>query len=160
MEEGTHEELVKLQGHYYKLLQAQTKLPGRSNKEFIALFQLKNEFCLIAEQPTEAAEEDKRSSRIFAGPRSPSLPYHRFSLASITSFNFSSQQDETDDSEIIEELPPAPVMRIAKYNQPEWWAILLGSLGAVVVGGSIPAVSVLFGDLYGVRNCNAHFFQD
>lgn len=51
---------------------------------------------------------------------------------------------------MVEKIPPASVWKILKFNKPEWWAIAIGTLSTLLVGGSVPALSVLFGELYGV----------
>lgn len=96
-------------------------------------------------------EEDAKSTRVVPTVRH-SLPGHRFSMVSVTSFGaLSSQRSEVDETEVDEQLPPASIIRIIKYNAPEWLAILVGCISTLVVGGSIPAVAVLFGELYGVN---------
>ena len=62
----------------------------------------------------------------------------------------SSQKSEVDVTEADQELTPAPLSRIIKYNAPEWLFILIGAISTLAVGGNIPAVAVLFGELYGV----------
>jgi ATP-binding cassette, subfamily B (MDR/TAP), member 1 len=45
----------------------------------------------------------------------------------------------------------APLWDILKLNKKEWKEITLGCIGAFIVGCSMPAFAVLFGDVYGVR---------
>lgn len=57
--------------------------------------------------------------------------------------------------QIVEEDPddqvePAPVARILKYNLPEWPYMLLGSLGAAVNGFVNPLYAFLFSEILGV----------
>lgn len=56
--------------------------------------------------------------------------------------------DQEDPDERVE---PAPVLRILKYNRPEWPYMLLGSLGAAVNGSINPIYAVLFSQIIGVR---------
>uniref|UniRef100_A0A673MZ73 Bile salt export pump n=1 Tax=Sinocyclocheilus rhinocerous TaxID=307959 RepID=A0A673MZ73_9TELE len=49
-----------------------------------------------------------------------------------------------DDSEEVE---PAPVARILKYNAPEWPYMLFGSFGAAVNGGVNPVYALLFSQI-------------
>lgn len=58
------------------------------------------------------------------------------------------QMDQGDPDDRVE---PAPVLRILKYNQPEWPYMLLGSLGAAVNGSINPIYAVLFSQILGVR---------
>ncbi|XP_051532212.1 bile salt export pump-like [Myxocyprinus asiaticus] len=46
-----------------------------------------------------------------------------------------------------EEVEPAPVARILKYNAPEWPYMLFGSFGAAVNGGVNPVYSLLFSQI-------------
>uniref|UniRef100_A0A3B3D028 Bile salt export pump n=1 Tax=Oryzias melastigma TaxID=30732 RepID=A0A3B3D028_ORYME len=50
---------------------------------------------------------------------------------------------EEDD----EQVEPAPVARILKYNAPEWPYMLFGSFGAAVNGGVNPVYSLLFSQI-------------
>ncbi|XP_015822022.1 bile salt export pump isoform X2 [Nothobranchius furzeri] len=52
-----------------------------------------------------------------------------------------------DDADGNEER--APVVRILKYNQPEWPYMLLGSLGAAVNGSVNPIYAILFSQILG-----------
>lgn len=54
-----------------------------------------------------------------------------------------------------EEVEPAPVARILKYNLPEWPYMLFGSIGAAVNGGVNPVYSLLFSQILAVRICSA-----
>uniref|UniRef100_A0A9J7Y3Q1 Bile salt export pump n=1 Tax=Cyprinus carpio carpio TaxID=630221 RepID=A0A9J7Y3Q1_CYPCA len=48
---------------------------------------------------------------------------------------------------VVEEVEPAPVTRILKYNAPEWPYMLFGSFGAAVNGGVNPVYSLLFSQI-------------
>lgn len=50
-----------------------------------------------------------------------------------------------------EQVEPAPVARILKYNAPEWPYMLFGSLGAAINGGVNPVYSLLFSQILAVR---------
>ncbi|KAF4526587.1 hypothetical protein B566_EDAN006401 [Ephemera danica] len=52
--------------------------------------------------------------------------------------------------DLDDEEAEAPMSRILKLNQPEWVEILIGCIGAFIVGCSMPVFAVLFGDIYGV----------
>ncbi|XP_027025790.2 bile salt export pump [Tachysurus fulvidraco] len=59
-------------------------------------------------------------------------------------FNEKGTIPKDDDDEEIE---PAPVARILKYNAPEWPYMVFGSLGAAVNGGVNPVYSLLFSQI-------------
>uniref|UniRef100_A0A8C7LNF2 Bile salt export pump n=1 Tax=Oncorhynchus kisutch TaxID=8019 RepID=A0A8C7LNF2_ONCKI len=49
--------------------------------------------------------------------------------------------------EVEEQVEPAPVTRILKYNAPEWPYMLFGTIGAAVNGGVNPVYSLLFSQI-------------
>lgn len=60
----------------------------------------------------------------------------------------------------VEEVEPAPVARILKYNAPEWPYMLFGSFGAAVNGGVNPVYSLLFSQILAVRFLPAILLYD
>lgn len=64
------------------------------------------------------------------------------------------EEEEEDEEEEVEhedkEVYPVSLMRLLKMNSPEWPYILFGCLAAIVVGGTMPAFAILFGEFYGV----------
>lgn len=84
-------------------------------------------------------------------PRTMSGFAGRFSIASTTGTTpyVSEEQEEIDNDEDIR---PAPLWRIMKYNKPEWLLMLVGSISTLIVGGSMPLIAIVFGELYGVRS--------
>ncbi|KAJ3591657.1 hypothetical protein NHX12_006789 [Muraenolepis orangiensis] len=55
----------------------------------------------------------------------------------------------TDDQDPGERLEPAPVLRVLRYNKPEWPYMLLGSLGAAINGSVNPIYAILFSQILG-----------
>jgi hypothetical protein len=51
-----------------------------------------------------------------------------------------------------EKPPPVSMLTILKKNSPEWPYILLGCVGAIVMGFAMPIFGVLFGSILGVSN--------
>lgn len=49
-----------------------------------------------------------------------------------------------------EEIEPAPVRRILKFNAPEWPYMLFGAVGAAVNGSVTPLYAFLFSQILGV----------
>ncbi|KAM9851204.1 bile salt export pump [Aulostomus maculatus] len=60
-----------------------------------------------------------------------------------------SQREEESEEEEDEHIEPAPIMRILKYNQPEWLYLLIGSLAAAFNGSVNPIYAVLFSQILG-----------
>uniref|UniRef100_A0A8C7L613 Bile salt export pump n=1 Tax=Oncorhynchus kisutch TaxID=8019 RepID=A0A8C7L613_ONCKI len=53
----------------------------------------------------------------------------------------------SQEEEVEEQVEPAPVTRILKYNAPEWPYMLFGTIGAAVNGGVNPVYSLLFSQI-------------
>ncbi|KAG7280410.1 hypothetical protein CRUP_028150 [Coryphaenoides rupestris] len=49
----------------------------------------------------------------------------------------------------VKSVEPAPVLRILRYNKPEWPYMLLGSLGAAINGSVNPIYAILFSQILG-----------
>lgn len=54
------------------------------------------------------------------------------------------------DIPVEEEIEPAPVRRILKFNAPEWPYMLVGAVGAAVNGSVTPLYAFLFSQILGV----------
>uniref|UniRef100_A0A8C8K0B0 Bile salt export pump n=1 Tax=Oncorhynchus tshawytscha TaxID=74940 RepID=A0A8C8K0B0_ONCTS len=57
------------------------------------------------------------------------------------------RQVRDTEEEVEEQVEPAPVTRILKYNAPEWPYMLFGTIGAAVNGGVNPVYSLLFSQI-------------
>lgn len=51
---------------------------------------------------------------------------------------------------VEEEIEPAPVRRILKFNAPEWPYMMVGAVGAAVNGAVTPLYAFLFSQILGV----------
>ncbi|XP_074158313.1 bile salt export pump [Sminthopsis crassicaudata] len=69
------------------------------------------------------------------------------SLPALDNIAASYEEDKNDTFE--EKVEPAPVMRILKYNTPEWPYMLAGSFGAAVNGAVNPLYALLFSQIIG-----------
>lgn len=54
------------------------------------------------------------------------------------------------DIPVEEEIEPAPVRRILKFNAQEWPYMLVGAVGAAVNGAVTPLYAFLFSQILGV----------
>ncbi|XP_044222566.1 bile salt export pump isoform X2 [Thunnus albacares] len=159
VEKGTHSELLERQGVYFTLVTLQNQ--GTSNTANGA--------------DSEAVEEDfdlrvrsfsrgscKSSKRSSVRLRSQSTLSNDFVPDAISgSLKVHLDEDITPENicedDADEHAEPAPVVRILKYNQPEWPYMLLGSLGAAINGSVNPIYAVLFSQIlgtFGIRDVN------
>ena len=51
---------------------------------------------------------------------------------------------EEEDTENVEDTPPPSLVRIARLSSPEWFHLLMGTIGAVGAGAVMPAFAVIF----------------
>lgn len=153
VEEGNHEALVARKGHYYKLLEMQKKNEKNDGDTEDDISKLKQKYRnrVMEELPSKVAlllgsESNWRTSEIDA---LTDLKQHTIPNGSQV-VSVEKTEDQTKGSE----KPPPEVLpsflKILKYNKPEWWAILLGTLSTIIVGSNVTGLAVLFGELYGV----------
>ena len=55
-----------------------------------------------------------------------------------------SAKDEIEDTEDVGDAPPPSLIRIAKLSAPEWFSLLMGTIGAAGAGVAAPAFSLVF----------------
>nr|XP_020450391.1 bile salt export pump-like isoform X2 [Monopterus albus]XP_020450392.1 bile salt export pump-like isoform X2 [Monopterus albus] len=145
VEKGSHTELLERQGVYFTLVTLQNQ--GTSNT--------------ANDEATEACEEDFNvnvgnfshgSHRSSARLRSESKLSNNFFLDALQdSITIPLDKELTPENKCgdDEDVEPAPVARILKYNQPEWPYMLLGSLGAAINGSVNPIYALLFSQILG-----------
>ena len=56
-----------------------------------------------------------------------------------------SQEEEWD-----KDIPEVSLLRVMKANAKEWWLILLGLLGSLILGCIYPAFAIFFGEVFEV----------
>ncbi|KAF5272755.1 hypothetical protein FQA39_LY07782 [Lamprigera yunnana] len=120
-EEGNHDQLMEKKGAYFELVTAQVSQDDDGS------------------QPPPVQEEVKIQFN-----RKKSVEYNGRSL-SITS---SPKEIEFEDAK--EEKSSSSLWAIMKYNSPEWWAITIGCICAIVTGAGMPIYAIVFGDVMGV----------
>lgn len=68
--------------------------------------------------------------------------------------NSESEEDEdeedTKSTEKPEETYPVSMLRIIRLNGKEWPYILVGSLGSITMGATLPLFAIIFGEFFGV----------
>uniref|UniRef100_A0A8C7US68 Bile salt export pump n=1 Tax=Oncorhynchus mykiss TaxID=8022 RepID=A0A8C7US68_ONCMY len=117
VERGKHDELLERKGVYFTLVTLQS-------------------------QGDKALNQKARQSRSSIRKRTRSQLSNLIPEAE----SFISQADAGKVC-VEEQVEPAPVTRILKYNAPEWPYMLFGTIGAAVNGGVNPVYSLLFSQI-------------
>ncbi|RXN31886.1 bile salt export pump-like protein [Labeo rohita] len=158
VEHGKHDELLDRKGVYFTLVTLQSQGDKALNQK--------------AQQEMEAAErhhgDAERRSLSRAGSYRASLrasvhqrsrsqlsnvvPESSVAIAGELAPRFYSETRVSQEKSGLlddnsEEVEPAPVARILKYNAPEWPYMLFGSFGAAVNGGVNPVYALLFSQI-------------
>ncbi|XP_045683945.1 ATP-dependent translocase ABCB1 [Phyllostomus hastatus] len=132
VEKGTHEELMKEKGVYFKLVTMQTK--GNEIELENAAGEARNEM-----DASEVSPKDSGSSLL----RQKST--HRSVHAT------QGQEKKPNEKEgLSENMPSVGFWRVMKLNAPEWPYFAVGIFCAIINGGLQPAFSVVFSKIVGV----------
>uniref|UniRef100_M0R4J2 Bile salt export pump n=1 Tax=Rattus norvegicus TaxID=10116 RepID=M0R4J2_RAT len=147
VERGTHEELLERKGVYFMLVTLQSQ-GDNAHKETSIMGKDATEGGTLERTFSRGSYRDSLRASIRQRSKSQlSLLTHDPPLA--VADHKSSYKDSKDNDVLVEEVEPAPVRRILKYNIPEWHYILVGSLSAAINGAVTPIYSLLFSQLLG-----------
>lgn len=160
VERGTHDELLERKGVYFTLV----TLQSQGDKALTEMEKKDTESKQFEEPKLEKVQSFKRGSyqsslRASIRNRSRSqlsniVPDTPFLTVPDTSEALT-QYEETGKAKMEniyndeDDVEPAPVARILKYNAPEWPYMLLGSIGAAVNGAVNPLYALLFSQILG-----------
>ncbi|XP_048366711.1 ATP-dependent translocase ABCB1 isoform X2 [Sphaerodactylus townsendi] len=133
-EQGTHNELMKKEGVYFKLVSMQS---------------------IETEVQSEELDESKPNlSRSLSAESSKSALSNGVRRRSTRrSVKKSQAEDEDPEVQIVdpeEKLPPVSFLKIMKLNKSEWPYFLVGTLSAIVNGALQPGFSIIFSEIIGV----------
>uniref|UniRef100_A0A7M4F011 ATP-binding cassette sub-family B member 5 n=1 Tax=Crocodylus porosus TaxID=8502 RepID=A0A7M4F011_CROPO len=120
-EQGTHNELMKRNGVYYKLLNMQmvrSDVESEEVEDILGLKKSSSEVALI-----------RRSTR-----KSIKNPKAR---------------NDVPDVKIDEDVPPVSFLKIMKLNKTEWPYFIVGILSATINGALQPAFAIIFSEFIG-----------
>ncbi|KAK1805692.1 hypothetical protein P4O66_001959 [Electrophorus voltai] len=160
VERGKHEELMERKGIYYTLVTLQSQGDKALNKNVQEMAGDADEDNHEESKSLSQAGSYRASFRASVHQRSRSqlsnvIPESTVSIAgelapSLYSESHVSREARqkgavVEDEE--EEVEPAPLARILKYNTPEWPYMVFGSIGAAVNGGVNPVYSLLFSQI-------------
>ncbi|XP_075036809.1 bile salt export pump-like [Mixophyes fleayi] len=157
VERGTHDELLERKGVYFTLVTLQSQgdkaLTDMENKE--------KDNKNFEEPKLEKVQSFSRGS-YQSSLRASIRQRSRSQLsAMVPSSAFLTIPDASEPSQFKEKdktimnidddnVEPAPVARILKYNAPEWPYMLFGSVGAAVNGAVNPLYALLFSQILGI----------
>uniref|UniRef100_A0A8C6W760 Bile salt export pump n=1 Tax=Nannospalax galili TaxID=1026970 RepID=A0A8C6W760_NANGA len=147
VERGTHEELLERKGVYFTLVTLQShgdktleekNIKGKDATEGDSL---KRTFTRGSYRNSLRASLRERSKSQISGLT------HEPPLAIVD--HKSTYEDSKDKDIPAEEVKPAPIRRILKFNAPEWHYMLVGALSAAVNGAVTPMYSFVFSQILG-----------
>ncbi|KAK3887408.1 hypothetical protein Pcinc_008524 [Petrolisthes cinctipes] len=155
VEEGSHQDLMSLKGHYYKLVTAQLT-PEQLKKAH-------DDMCSGDDSTDSDAVSDISQSLVDELVNMPSValsraPSVRRSIRRRSSTRSSKRRarrtkkkttHKKDDDDEDDDYKPVPVGEILKMNSSEWPYIVGGIIGSAVQGVTIPLYAVMFGDVLG-----------
>ncbi|XP_058156668.1 bile salt export pump isoform X2 [Dasypus novemcinctus] len=149
VERGNHEELLERKGVYFTLVTLQSQ-GDQALKEEDKQGKDETEDTILERKQTFSRGSYRASLRASIRQRSRSqLSYlvHESPLAVVD--HKSTYEEDRKDIPVEEEVEPAPVRRILKFNAPEWPYMLLGALGAAVNGSVTPLYAYLYSEILG-----------
>ncbi|XP_058405180.1 bile salt export pump isoform X3 [Diceros bicornis minor] len=149
VERGTHKELLERKGVYFTLVTLQSQGDQALNEEDV---KDETEGALLERKQTFSRGSYQASLRASIRQRSKSqLSYlaHEPPLAVVNHKSTHEEDRKDKDIPVEEEIEPAPVRRILKFNAPEWPYVLVGAVGAAVNGTVTPLYAFLFSQILG-----------
>ncbi|XP_019363912.1 PREDICTED: multidrug resistance protein 1 [Gavialis gangeticus] len=124
-EQGTHDELMKRNGVYYKLLNMQKVRSDVESEEVEDILGLKK-------STSEVALTRQSTRKSIKKPRT---------------------QSDIHDVKIVqpdEDVPPVSFLKIMKLNKTEWPYFIVGILSATINGALQPAFAIIFSEFIGI----------
>ncbi|KAK6957559.1 hypothetical protein Daesc_000346 [Daldinia eschscholtzii] len=134
VEEGTHQDLMDLQGHYFTLVKAQEEMDEEDNentRKYSNEEGGKGALADIEVNPTGSDVDEKGTSAMDGATE-----HYHHSLSPLRSV----VQDNTPSDSLI-----SMVRFVLQLNKEEWAYILIGLLCSVIAGFEEPASAILFG---------------
>ncbi|XP_036041396.1 bile salt export pump isoform X2 [Onychomys torridus] len=146
VERGTHEELLERKGVYFMLVTLQSQ-----GDEAVKEKGVKNSNKGGTLERTFIRGSYRDSLRASIRQRSKSQLSHltHEPLTAIAAHK-STYEDSKDKDMLEEDVEPAPVRRILKFNIPEWHYMLVGALSASINGAVTPIYCFIFSQILGI----------
>lgn len=147
MEDGTHDELISLQGSYYNMLRS-----GKNDNSQDA--NDADNKSLITEKSVEkqlfthsANIQSRNASSMFPLTANFYLIYIQFIVIIFLVVDTNDQPEK----EIVEPFEIWKTLkRIIALARPEWAYIFVAAVCSILIGASFPCIAIIFGEFYGV----------
>ncbi|XP_023045476.1 bile salt export pump [Piliocolobus tephrosceles] len=149
VERGTHEELLERKGVYFTLVTLQSQGNQALNEEDIKGKDATEDDMLVRTFSRGSYQNSLRASIRQRSKSQLSYLVHEPPLAVVDQKSTYEEDGKDEDIPVQEEVEPAPVRRILKFNAPEWPYMLAGSVGAAVNGTVTPLYAFLFSEILG-----------
>uniref|UniRef100_A0A4X2M907 Phosphatidylcholine translocator ABCB4 n=1 Tax=Vombatus ursinus TaxID=29139 RepID=A0A4X2M907_VOMUR len=133
VEQGNHNELMKQEGVYFKLVTMQTG--GKQNE--------------LEGAPDEQIDEISASEAATKGFAS-SLLRRRSTRSSIKKSQGSEKKVTEEEKRLDENVPPVSFFKVLKMNKTEWPYLVVGTFCAIINGVMQPAFAIIFSRIIGV----------
>ncbi|XP_037299939.1 multidrug resistance protein homolog 49-like isoform X2 [Manduca sexta] len=152
VEEGTHDELMKTQGFYYKLVTTGDEVKEPQDVEPVVDESTADDAIELLSGPR--VDVKRRSNRRIYRHHSLKKDTHdwmtpRGSISSVMStglqnFVFNSDYESEEEAD-EEEVKSVSDWQLMKLNAPEWPYITVGTVAAILQGACFPVFALLFG---------------
>lgn len=158
VERGTHSQLMDRKGVYFTLVTLQNQGNETANEKSQNFHKVLSDEDVIEKVRSFSRGSYESVLRRSLRHRSQSLVSNGISDAISGKFKFHSDNFEVEEQDVKKKkskgasednIAPAAVTRILKYNLPEWPYMLLGSIGAAINGSVNPVYALLFSQILG-----------
>ncbi|KAL1778304.1 phosphatidylcholine translocator ABCB4 isoform X1 [Sigmodon hispidus] len=132
VEQGSHSELMKKEGVYFKLVNMQTSGSQSLSEEF--------EVELSEDKAPSGMGPNGWRSQIFRNSTKKSLKSSRVHQHRL----------DIDTNELDANVPPVSFLKVLKLNKTEWPYFVVGTLCAIVNGALQPAISIILSEMIAI----------
>ncbi|XP_047418462.1 phosphatidylcholine translocator ABCB4 isoform X2 [Sciurus carolinensis] len=132
VEQGSHRELMKKEGVYFKLVNMQTSGNQMQSEEF--------EAELNEEKVNSGMAPNGWKTRIFRNSTNKSLKNSRMHQNGL----------DAETNELVENVPPVSFLKVLKLNKTEWPYFVVGTVCAIANGALQPAFSIIFSEMIAI----------
>ncbi|XP_048195903.1 phosphatidylcholine translocator ABCB4 isoform X4 [Perognathus longimembris pacificus] len=132
VEQGSHGELMKKEGVYFKLVNMQTSGKQIQSEEF--------EIELSGDKAATGMAPNGLKSRLFRNSTNKSLKHSRVHQNGL----------DTETNELDANVPPVSFLKVLKLNKTEWPYFVVGTFCAIANGALQPAISIILSEMIAI----------